>query len=170
MFFFGEIGRELHPRYDNRLVCQTFSKSRSLAGGRLGFTMGSAALIADLEKMKYSTNPYSINRLTLAAAEAAVDSSGYYRENCRVIMENRSYTVDALAQLGFETVPSRANFIFTRCRCLKGEFLYRSLKERGVLVRHWNKPEIRDYVRVTIGSKEQMDIFLDRVRELLKEE
>ena len=168
--FGGESCRELLPRYENLLVCQTFSKSRSLAGGRLGFTMGNAALIADLEKMKYSTNPYSINRLTLAAAEAAVDSSGYYRENCRVIMENRSYTVDALAQLGFETVPSRANFIFTRCRRLKGEFLYRSLKERGVLVRHWDKPEIRDYIRVTIGTRAQMDCFLEQVRIILKEE
>ena len=168
--FGGESCRGLIPRYDNLLVCQTFSKSRSMAGGRLGFALGNADLIADLEKIKYSTNPYNINRLTLAAAEAAVDSNDYYVKNCRIIAENRAYTVAALSELGFETVPSVANFIFTRCNSIKGDDLYRRLKAKGVLVRHWNKPEIRDYVRVTIGSKEQMDIFLDRVRELLKEE
>ena len=168
--FGGESCRGLIPRYDNLLVCQTFSKSRSMAGGRLGFALGNADLIADLEKIKYSTNPYNINRLTLAAAEAAVDSNDYYVKNCRIIAENRAYTVAALSELGFETVPSVANFIFTRCGSIKGDSLYRRLKAKGVLIRHWNKPEISDYVRVTIGSREQMDIFLDRVRELLKEE
>ncbi len=168
--FGGESCRGLIPRYDNLLVCQTFSKSRSMAGGRLGFALGNADLIADLEKIKYSTNPYNINRLTLAAAEAAVDSNDYYVKNCLIIAENRAYTVAALSELGFETVPSVANFIFTRCGSIKGDDLYRRLKAKGVLVRHWNKPEISDYVRVTIGSREQMDIFLDRVRELLKEE
>ena len=168
--FGGESCRGLIPRYDNLLVCQTFSKSRSMAGGRLGFALGNADLIADLEKIKYSTNPYNINRLTLAAAEAAVDSNDYYVKSCRIIAENRAYTVAALSELGFETVPSVANFIFTRCGSIKGCDLYRRLKAKGVLVRHWNKPEISDYVRVTIGSREQMDIFLDRVRELLKEE
>ena len=168
--FGGESCRRLIPRYENLLVCQTFSKSRSMAGGRLGFALGSPALIADLEKIKYSTNPYNINRLTLIAAEAAVDSNDYYVQNCRVIAENRSYTVAALSELGFETVPSVANFIFTRSSRIKGKTLYMKLKEKGVLVRHWDKPEIADYVRVTIGSRDQMDIFLDRVRELLKEE
>ena len=168
--FGGESCRGLIPRYDNLLVCQTFSKSRSMAGGRLGFALGNADLIADLEKIKYSTNPYNINRLTLATAEAAVDSNDYYVKNCRIIAENRAYTVAALSELGFETVPSVANFIFTRCGSIKGYDLYRRLKAKGVLIRHWNKPEISDYVRVTIGSREQMDIFLDRVRELLKEE
>lgn len=113
--FGGESCRGLIPRYENLLVCQTFSKSRSMAGGRLGFALGSEALIADLNKIKYSTNPYNINRLTMAAAEAAIDSSGYYVRNCRTIAENRDYTVSALEKLGFETLPSKANFIFTRC-------------------------------------------------------
>ena len=155
--------------YENLLVCQTFSKSRSMAGGRLGFALGSRALIEDLNKIKYSTNPYSINRLTMAAAEAAVDSDAYYRANCRVIAENRAYTVAELDKLGFETLPSQANFIFTRCPRVAGGELYRKLKERGVLVRHWQREEIRDYVRVTIGSREQMDGFLRRVRDIVKE-
>ena len=167
--FGGESCRKLIPQYDNLLVCQTFSKSRSMAGGRLGFAMGNAELIADLEKIKYSTNPYNINRLTLVAAEAAVDSNDYYVRNCRTIAENRAYTVSALAELGFETVPSVANFIFSRHPGMQGKDLYTRLKKKGVLVRHWDKPEIADYVRITIGSREQMDAFLERTREILEE-
>ena len=135
----------------------------------MGFAFGSRALIEDLNKIKYSTNPYSINRLTMAAAEAAVDSDDYYQKNCRIIAENRAYTVSELEKLGFETLPSQANFIFTRCPQVAGGALYRKLKERGVLVRHWEREEIRDYVRVTIGSREQMDGFLQRVRDIVKE-
>lgn len=167
--FGGESCRGLIPQYENLLVCQTFSKSRSMAGGRLGFALGSAGLIADLNKIKFSTNPYNINRLTLVAAEAAVDSNDYYMENCRTIAENRAYTVSKLDQLGFETVPSVANFIFTRRPGMEGDSLYRALKAKGVLVRHWDKPEISDYLRVTIGSREQMDVFLAKVREILEE-
>lgn len=167
--FGGESCRKLIPQYDNLLVCQTFSKSRSMAGGRLGFAMGNAELIADLEKIKYSTNPYNINRLTLVAAEAAVDSNDYYVRNCRTIAENRAYTISALAELGFETVPSVANFIFSRHPGIQGKELYTRLKKKGVLVRHWDKPEIADYVRITIGSREQMDAFLERTREILEE-
>ena len=167
--FGAESCRGLIGQYENLLVCQTFSKSRSMAGGRLGFALGGAGLIADLNKIKYSTNPYNINRLTLVAAEAAVDSDSYYRENCRKIQENRAYTVERLDALGFTTLPSLANFIFTRCPGMDGGALYRELKRRGVLVRYWNKPELRDYVRVTIGSKEQMDRFLSTVQAILKE-
>ncbi len=167
--FGGESCRGLIPQYENLLVCQTFSKSRSMAGGRLGFALGSAGLIADLNKIKFSTNPYNINRLTLVAAEAAVDGNDYYMENCRTIAENRAYTVSKLDQLGFETVPSVANFIFTRRPGTEGDYLYRALKAKGVLVRHWDKPEISDYLRVTIGSREQMDVFLAKVREILEE-
>lgn len=159
----------LTGRYENLLVCQTFSKSRSMAGGRLGFAVGCAALIADLNKIKYSTNPYNINRLTLAAAQAAVDSDAYYRANCQKIQANRAYTVEQLSALGFTTLPSKANFIFTRRPGLDGGALYRELKRRGVLVRFWDKPELKGYVRVTIGSREQMDRFLDAVRDILKE-
>ena len=167
--FGGESCRGLIDTYDNLLVCMTFSKSRSMAGGRLGFALGSPGLIADLNKLKFSTNPYNINRLTLVAAEAALDSEEYYRNNCRTIMENRSYTVAELQKLGFTTIPSLANFIFTRCPKLDGGSLYERLKARGVLVRYWNKPALKDYVRVTIGSREQMDVFLSQVRAIMEE-
>ena len=167
--FGGESCRGLIDTYDNLLVCMTFSKSRSMAGGRLGFALGSPELIADLNRLKFSTNPYNINRLTLVAAEAALDSGDYYEKNCRAIMENRSYTVEELQKLGFTTIPSLANFIFTRCPKCSGVELYRGLKARGVLVRCWDKPALRDYVRVTIGSKKQMDVFLSQVRAILEE-
>ncbi len=160
---------ELIQSHDNLLVCMTFSKSRSLAGGRLGFALGDARLIDDLNRLKFSTNPYSINRLTLVAAEATLDSQDYYRQNCQAIMENRSYTVEALDKLGFTTIPSLANFIFTRCPKMDGITLYHKLKERGILVRCWDKPALRDYVRVTIGSREQMDAFLSQIQAIMKE-
>ncbi len=168
--FGGESCLRLIDRYDNLLVCRTFSKSRSMAGGRLGFALGSEGLIQDLNKIKYSTNPYNINRLTMAAAIATLESEDYYRENCRIIAENRAYTVAELDKLGFETLPSAANFVFTRLPGTDGGQLYQALKEKGVLVRHWDKPDIRDYLRITIGSKEQMDILLTKLNEILKGE
>ena len=167
--FGGESCVGLVSKYENLLVGQTFSKFRSLAGGRLGYAIGSRALIEDLDKIRYSTNSYNINRLTMAAAAAVIDSNDYYVQNSRIIQENRAYTVAGLEKLGFETLPSKANFIFTRCPQVEGGRLYRSLKAKGVLVRHWDKPEISDYCRVTIGNREQMDIFLEKVREILKE-
>lgn len=166
--FGGESCLPLIRKYDNLLVCQTFSKFRSLAGGRLGFGLASKGLIADLEKIKYSTNSYNINRLTTAAALATLDSHDYYVENGRKIQETRACTAAELDKLGFETLPSVTNFIFTRCRSVDGGTLYRELKARGVLVRHWDREPIRDWCRVTIGTREQMDIFLDKVREIVK--
>ncbi|MDE7244538.1 MAG: histidinol-phosphate transaminase [Oscillospiraceae bacterium] len=168
--FGGESCVGLVPEYENLLVCQTFSKFRSMAGGRLGYAIGSKALIEDLDKIKYSTNSYNINRLTLAAAAAAIDSNDYYVENSKIIQENRAYTVAELEKLGFETLPSKANFIFTHCPKVPGGKIYQRLKAKGVLVRHWDKPEIAGYCRVTIGSREQMDVFLEKVREILREE
>lgn len=167
--FGGESCLPLIQKYGNLLVCQTFSKFRSLAGGRLGFAVADQGLIADLEKIKYSTNSYNINRLTAAAALATLDSDSYYADNSRKIQENRAYTSLELNKLGFETIPSLANFIFIRCPQVEGGALYRALKARGVLVRHWDRAEISDWLRVTIGTREQMDIFLDRIREILKE-
>jgi len=167
--FGGESCLPLVGKYENLLVCQTFSKFRSLAGGRLGFAIGSPALIEDLDKIKYSTNSYNINRLTMAAAIATIENNEYYVNNSKIIQENRTYTTEELGKLGFETLPSQANFIFTHCPKVDGGSLYRKLKAKGVLVRHWDKPEISDWCRVTIGSREQMDIFLEKVREILKE-
>ncbi len=167
--FGGESCISLTGKYQNLLVCQTFSKFRSLAGGRLGYAIGDSGLIQDLDKIRYSTNSYNVNRLTMAAGIATIDSNEYYEKNGQIIQENRAYTVSELDKLGFETLPSKANFIFTRSPRIPGGMLYRSLKARKVLVRHWDKPEIADWCRVTIGTKEQMDTFLEKVREILEE-
>lgn len=168
--FGGESCYRLIDKYENLVVCRTFSKSWSMAGARLGYAIGSAELIEDLNKIKFSTNPYSINRLTLLAGAAAVDSSDYYMQNCKTVAENRTYTITELYSLGFETLPSKANFILARHCSLSGDMLYQALKSRGVLVRHWNQPRIKDYLRITIGSKVQMDMLLNALKEILKGE
>lgn len=168
--FGGKSCYRLIDQYDNLVVCRTFSKSWSMAGARLGYAIGSAGLIEDLNKIKFSTNPYSINRLTMLAGAAAVDSYDYFKQNCSTIVENRIYTVAELEKLGFETLPSKANFILTRHPALDGNALYETLKTKGVLVRHWNQPRIKDYLRITIGSRAQMDVLLEKLKEILKGE
>ena len=156
-------------KYENLLVVQTYSKSRSLAGGRLGYAIGSAALIQDLNNLRYSTNPYNVNSATLALGEALLDDEETTRANCAVIIENRAYTTAALRALGFEVLDSCANFVFARTPAIDGGALYQKLKARGVLVRHFTKPEIADFNRITIGTRQQMDILLETIRAILEE-
>ena len=167
--FGAESAVTLLGEYDNLLICQTFSKSRSLAGARLGFAIGSEALIRDLNTIKYSTNPYNVNRMTAAAGLAALREDSYYKNNARTIMENRAWTMAELKKLGFAGTDSRSNFLFVRHPALGGEALYKELKARGVLVRHFSKPRIEDYVRITVGSREQMAILLRETEAILKE-
>ena len=167
--FGGESCIPLVRSYDNLLVVQTYSKSRSLAGGRLGYAVGNAALIRDLDTLRYSTNPYNVNSATLALGEALLDDEETTRANCAAIIETRAYTVSALRALGFEVLPSCANFVFARSAAVDGEALYRKLKERGVLVRHFTKPEIAQFNRITIGTRQQMDILLAAIRAILEE-
>ena len=157
----------LIDRYPNLLVVQTFSKSRSLAGARLGFALGSAELIADLNRLKYSTNPYNVNRLTMAAGVAALEAEDHYAKNCRAIQETRAWTVQALEALGFTVVPSLANFVLAAHKTVDGETIYRELKRRGVLVRHFTAPRIANYNRITIGSPEQMELLVQTLGEIL---
>lgn len=165
--FGAESCVDLTMRYENLLVVQTFSKSRSMAGARLGFAIGQPALIADLERIKYSTNPYNVNRLTSAAGVAAIEENDYYMENCRQIIENREYTKTELEALGFDVIPSKANFLFAKSEAISGEDLYEKLRAKGILIRHFTKERIKDYNRITIGTKEQMDAFLTAVKEIL---
>ena len=157
----------LIDRYPNLLVVQTFSKSRSLAGARLGFALGSAELIADLNRLKYSTNPYNVNRLTMAAGVAALEAADYYAKNCRAIQETRAWTVQALEDLGFTVVPSLANFVLAAHKTVDGETIYRELKRRGILVRHFTAPRIANYNRITIGSPAQMALLVQTLGEIL---
>ena len=165
--FGGETCLPRVKKYDNLLVTRTFSKSRCLAGGRLGYAFASPAIIADLEKIKYSTNPYNINRLTLLLGEATVDEECYYQEKCAEIIATRAWTAEQLKRLGFTVLPSSANFLFARTEKMDGGKLYLELKKRGILVRHFTNPRIDQFNRITIGTKEQMEAFVAAVRGIL---
>lgn len=166
--FGTESALSLIPKYPNLIVTQTFSKSRSMAGARLGFGAASAELIQDMNTIKYSTNPYNINRMTMAAGLGVLEDEEYTRKNCREIEKTRAYTCEKLASLGFEMTDSKANFIFAKHKTAGGEMLYNELKRRGVLVRHFAKPRLSDYLRITVGAKEEMDILIDTLSEILK--
>ncbi len=168
--FGGQSAVELTKKYDNLLVTGTFSKSRSLAGARLGFGIGSRELIADLKTIKYSTNPYNINRMTSAAGIAALSDNEYYMNNAKTIIKNRAYTEEALSGLGFTVLPSAANFVFAKSPDIGGEELYLKLKARGILVRHFNKKRIEDFNRITIGTLEDMKILVKTIAEILEGE
>ena len=160
----------LTKKYDNLLVTMTFSKSRSLAGARVGFAIGSGELIADLNAVRCSTNPYNVNRMSLAAAAAAIKSQKYYDENAAKIIKTREYTAEKLKGMGFYLTDSKANFVFAKHGTFGGELLYKKLKENGVLVRHFDKPKICDFLRITVGTKEQMNCFLTKLEEIIKTE
>ena len=167
--FGGESAYPLMAKYDNLIVVRTFSKSRSMAGARLGYALGPAALIADLEKIKFSVNPYNVNRLTLRLGEATVDAESYYQEKCAAIIRTREETAEKLRNMGFEVLPSKTNFLFVKNDKIGGRELYEKLKDRGILVRHFGNPRISDYIRVTIGTDEQMAACLEAIRGILEE-
>ena len=167
--FGAESAVKLIHQYGNLLVTQTFSKSRSMAGARLGFGVACKDLIRDLNTLKFSTNPYNINAMTMATGIGALEDGGYFRSNCAAIVENRAWTTDELKRLGFQVLPSMANFVFAKHPALSGARLYTELRNRGVLVRHFSSPRLEDYNRITIGSAEQMQEFIRIVTEILEE-
>ncbi len=167
--FGGDSALPLIQIYDNLLVTRTYSKSRCLAGGRLGYAFGAPGLIADLEKIKYSTNPYNLDRLTLRLGEATVEAESYYQEKCAAIQETRAWTAEKLKELGFTVLPSQANFLFAKSPDMDGGALYLALKAKGILVRHFTNPRICQFNRITIGTPEQMAVFMDILKEVLYE-
>ncbi len=167
--FGGVSAIPLVNKYDNLLVTQTFSKSRSMAGGRLGFGVASAAIIRDLNTVKYSTNPYNINSMSMAAGLGILEDGEYTLKNCKTIIENRKFTEGELKKLGFTFTDSCANFVFAKHNSISGKELYLKLKQKGVLVRHFYKEKITDYNRITIGSKQQMETLIAKVKEVLEE-
>ncbi len=167
--FGAESCVSLIHKYDNLLVLQTFSKSRSMAGARLGYGIGCKALIRDLNTIRYSINPYNVNSMTMAAGIGMLSDPDYMRQNCRTVMENRAYTMEELKKLGFTMTDSKANFIFVKHHKLDGGKLYETLKARGILVRHFTAPAICQYNRITIGSREDMAALVREVRTILEE-
>ena len=167
--FGGESAVPLTARYPNLLVVQTFSKSRQLAGARLGLAMGSASLIADLNRVKFSLNPYNINRLTLKAGQAALEDTVYFEKTRAAIVDTRAWTKEQLEARGFAVLDSRSNFLFASTQKKNGGELYRKLKKKGVLVRHFDAPRIENWLRITIGTPEQMQIFLNTLDKIMEE-
>ena len=165
--FGAESAVKLTEKYSNLLVVQTYSKSRSMAGARLGFAFANELIIEDLEKIKFSTNPYNINRLTQIAGAAAIKNQAYFDENCLKIAETREYVKGELKNLGFTVTDSKANFLFAKSDKIGGKELYLALKERGILIRHFESERIKDYNRITVGNREQMEIFLKNVGEII---
>ena len=167
--FGGESAVKLVDKYDNLLVTQTFSKSRSLAGARLGFGVANEKIISDLMRIKYSTNPYNVNRLTMAMGMGAVLDRVYFENNCNNIIKNREQTKLELEKLGFFVTDSKANFLFAKSDKIDGKNLYLKLKEKGVLVRHFDSDRIREYIRITVGSSTQMKAFIQATADILEE-
>ena len=156
-------------KYDNLLVTQTFSKYRSMAGARLGMGIGNPELIRDLNTVKFSTNPYNVNRLTVAAGLASLKYDEYNRRNADEIMQTRKRCGRMMREMGFEITTSRTNFLFARHPDIPGEELYLKLKERGILIRHFSDERIKEYNRITVGTPEDMDRLLEEIRKILEE-
>lgn len=167
--FGGESSFPLTQKYKNLITVMTYSKSRSMAGARLGFAIADEALIADLNRIKYATNPYSINRLTMRAGVAAIRDRAYYDANCREIIKTREHAKQVLQEEGFVLTDSKSNFLFAKHDAIGGEALYRELKARGILVRHFSKERIKEYIRITIGTAAQMEALFGTLREILTE-
>ena len=158
----------LIDRYPNLLVVQTLSKSRSLAGMRVGFAMGDAKLIEGLEIVKNSTNSYPLDQLAQCGAVAAIEDDVYFETACQVVIDARERLTAQLIDLGFDVLPSAANFVFARHPQHDGAALANWLRERAILVRHFTKPRIVDFIRITVGTTEQCDRLIEALSDCVK--
>lgn len=162
--FGAESALPLIERWDNLLIVRTFSKSRSMAGARIGFGLAAPSLIAQVERVRNAVNLYSVSRMAQAAGEAACRENGYYMDNCRRIIAAREWTIDALREMGFEATQSLGNFVFARHPRMKGKEIAAALAARGILVRRWDEARVKEWLRITVGTQEQMERL---IRELL---
>jgi histidinol-phosphate aminotransferase len=159
----------LTKKYKNLVVVQTFSKSRSLAGARVGFAIADESLIEDLNRVKFSFNPYNVNRLSALLAAEAIKDCDYFNSCMRRIIATREKLVGNLQTLGFSVLPSKANFVLAKSNKIGGEELYKKLKDKNILVRHFSDKRICDYVRITVGSDIQIDFLIKTIKEILGE-
>lgn len=167
--FSGNISDSAVPltkKYNNLIVTQTFSKSRSLAGARLGFGIACEELINDLNTIKYSTNPYNVNRMTSAAGLAAIENDKYYMDNCKTIIENREWTKKKLEEEDFVVLPSSSNFLFAKIGYISGLEVYNELRKEGILVRHFETERLKSFNRITIGSKDEMEALIKAIKKI----
>ncbi|MGM8365411.1 histidinol-phosphate transaminase [Virgibacillus sp. W0181] len=161
--FAEESAVSLVSKYENLLVIQTMSKSRSLAGLRIGFALGNEHLIEALIRMKDSFNSYPVDRLAMAGAKAAIEDTSYFQQTTKKIITTREWVSEKLKQLGFYVLPSQTNFIFARHETITAETIYSSLKAADVLVRYFGKKPIDNYLRITIGTDEEMEVFFKKL-------
>lgn len=166
--FGTESAVSLVKDYPNLLVTQTFSKSWALAGLRVGFAVGQPELIEALIRVKDSFNSYPLDRLALAGAKAAVEDQDYFKSTCNKVITSREKLTQALSQLGFEVLPSSANFVFARHPQHEGAWLAQKLREKALLVRHFNQPRISSFLRITLGTEEQNTLLIQLLTELVK--
>jgi len=157
----GSSAVALVNQYDNLLVVQTMSKSRSLAGLRIGYAMGAAGLIEGLERVKNSFNSYPLGHVQIAAGVAAFKDNQYFEETRQLVIDSRRQLTQQLETMGFEVLPSAANFVFVRHCDFSAEVLAQSLREKNIIVRHFNKPRIDEFLRITVGSEEQNQLLID---------
>lgn len=167
--FGTKSAQKLLTTYENLLVVQTFSKSRSLAGSRIGYAMGSKKLIAYLNDCKYSFNSYTMDRLTIQVGKASMEDESYFTEQVRRIIDTREWSKEQLKKLGFDFPDSKANFIFARHREIAAEDIFAALKQRNIYVRYFKKPRIDNYLRITIGTREEMEQLMTALQEILQE-
>ena len=166
--FGAESAVSLIDRYDNLLVVQTLSKSRSLAGLRVGYALGSEVLIDGLERVKNSFNSYPLDTLAINAAVAAIEDKEYFEQTRNAIVESRTWLTDELQQLGFEVLPSKANFVFASHLEKESATLYQQLRQQGILVRYFDKPVIDRYLRITVGTADETKALIDALKPLLE--
>ena len=166
--FGGESAVKLINKYKNLLVVRTFSKSRNLAGARVGYAMADIGLIADLKRIKYSFNPYNVNRLSAKIATAALKDGAYFDKCRRKIIATRAKLVDGLKSLRFSVLPSLANFVMAQSTAISGQQLYLKLKDEGFLVRHFDDERIRNFVRITVGTDAQIKALLKAIEKILE--
>lgn len=166
--FGGKSCLELVDKYDNLLVIQTFSKSRSMAGMRIGFAVGNEKLIKFMNDVKFSINSYTMNPITQLCGAEAVKDKKYFEDTVNRIIETRENTKKELSRLGFEFTDTKSNFIFAKHKTMKASEIFEKLKENKIFVRYWNKPRISDYLRITVGTPQEMECFVQALEKILK--
>lgn len=159
--FAGKSAMELIDKYDNLIVTQTFSKARSMAGMRIGYAISNPNLIRCLNDVKYSFNSYTMNQTSILCGVEAVKDKAYFDENVRKIVETREWAKEELAKLGFEFPDAKANFIFAKHKTYDAGKLFKALKANNIFVRHWDAPRIGQYLRITVGTREEMQTLFD---------
>ena len=168
--FGAKSALQLVEKYDNLLVVQTFSKSRSLAGARIGYAIGNEKLIGYMNDVRFSFNSYTISTMTALIGRKSLEAEKEFRRNLLRIINTREQTSEELKKLGFSLTDSKSNFLFASHKDMPAKVLFEKLKQENIYVRYFDKPRIDNYLRITVGTDEQMNVFLDTVKRILKKE